>query len=404
VTNPPPVNPTVPSCGTATEANAIAPGQTFTVSGNLQTGTSNITATMYAHGANVGGWSAAHTFQLNVTAVSATAGFSAAGGYPSATAVNSPNTPQIGADSDTTYGNSFTYVIKNTSGTGQNLTSAKITIPGLDVSAVLPADGTAWTLTSTPAISGTAYGCSVTGSASANRTGTNNGYGAYNGGITIGGGSCSIPPNSALTITFTAKAPFTVNDSYQFSTVVNGAVTAAEQWQTDTFVQIILAASLQISVNPGNPGPGGSNPVVNCPTCMFNTASNIVDFGAVANTQTVAGSDVVRVSVYTNAGSTTGWKLYASTNVNPANTGNPTNELLTSIDSTHSAPSSGVNYDQTSYAVIPTTSPGLLLMDTGSGHAAQRTPFDEIMNFEISIQGGPTTPNTATVTYTFISN
>jgi hypothetical protein len=126
----------------------------------------------------------------------------------------------------------------------------------------------------------------------------------------------------------------------------------------------------------------------------------------VSNAQTVTGQDVVRVSVYTNAGSTIGWKLYASTNTNPANTGSPTNELLTAIDSgaNRSMPQSGVNFDQTAYAVVPTSSPGVLLMDTGTGRAATRNPFDMLMNYEISIQGGPTTPTTSVVTYTFISN
>lgn len=404
VTNPPPVNPSLPSCGSATEAGSIAPGVTFAATGNLQTGTGNITGTMYAHGANGGGWSQGHTFTLSVTPVAAAAGFSAAGGYPTGNTVSSPNTPQIGADSDVTYGNVFTYVIKNTSSSGQNLTSAAITIPGLDVSSVLPADGTAWTLTNTPSITGSAYGCSITGSASANRTGANSGYGAYNGGITIGGASCKIPPGSSIAVTFDAKAPYTVNDSYQFPTTVNGSVQAAEQWQTDTIVQIILSATLSISVNPANPGPGGSMPVVNCPVCLFNTTTNTVDFGPVANLQTVAGGDVVRVSVYTNAGSNNGWKLYVSTNSNPANTGTPANEMLSAIDSSRSAPASGINFDQTAYGVVPTTSPGMLLMDTGSGHAAQRAPFDELMNFEISIQGGSTAPNVSTVTYTFISN
>lgn len=404
VSNPPPVNPPVTSCGSATEANSIAPGSTFTVTGNLQTGTSNITATMYAHGANVNGWSSAHTFSLNVTAVAAAVGFSAAGGYPTATTVTSPNTPQIGADSDTTYGNVFTYVIKNTSGTGQNITSAKIVIPGLDVSSVLPADGSYWKLTNTPAISGTAYGCSVTSSTSANRAGTNNGYGAYNGGITIGGGSCSIPPGSSITVAFDAFAPYTVNDSYQFPTTVNGSVSASEMWQTDTFVQIILSATLSVTVNPGNPGPGGSSPVVSCAVCSFNTATNTIDYGNIANPGSVSGGDVVRVSIFTNAGSNNAWKLYVDTNSNPANTGTPTNELLTSIDSTHSAPTSGLNFDATTYTVVPTTSPGLLLLDNGTGRAATRTPYDAIMNFQVNINGGPTTPQTSTVTYTFIAN
>jgi hypothetical protein len=80
--------------------------------------------------------------------------------------------------------------------------------------------------------------------------------------------------------------------------------------------------------------------------------------------------------------------------------------LLTSIDNgaNRSMPQSGVNFDQTAYAVVPTTSPGVLMMDTGTGHTATRNPFDMLMNYEISIQGGPTTPTTSVVTYTFISN
>ena len=399
VANPPPVNPTVPSCGAAIEASSIAPGQTFAVTGNLQTVTANITATMYSHGANGAGWSTGHTFTLNVTAVSASAGFSAAGGYPTAGTVTSPNTPQIGSDADKTFGNAYTYVIKNTSGAGQNITSATITIPGKDTSFVLPADGTAWTLTGTPTISGTTYGCSITSSSSATT-------GGANGAINIGGGSCKITPGSTLTVTFTAKAPYTVNDTYQFPTQINGAVNASEQWTTDTIVQIVLSANLIISVNPSSDAVTGSTPSVNCPSCSFNVATNTVDFGSVANLQTVSGTDVVRVSVYTNAGSTVGWKLYASTNVNPANTAGPTNELLTAVDNgaNRSMPQGGVNFDQTAYAVVPTSNPGVILLDTGTGRPATRNPFDMLMNYQISINGGALTPTTSVVTYTFISN
>ncbi len=378
-TNPPPVNTTTPACSVAVEQSSISPGSSFTVTGTLQTATSNISATMHAHGANVGGWSSGHTFTLNVTAVSAAAGFNGAGGYPTATTVTSPQTPQIGGDSDTTYGNVFTYVIKNTSGAGQNLTSAKIVIPGLDVSAVLPADGTAWTLENTPSISGAAFGCSVTSSVSANRTGTNNGYGAYNGGITIGGGSCAITPGNSITVTFDAKAPYTVNDSYQFPTTVNAGVSASEIWSTDTIVQIVLSATLSIVVDPSSSGPGGSTPSVVCALCSYNIPGNEVDFSTINNLQTATGSDVVRISVYTDAGPSNSWKLYVSASNNPANTGAPTNELLTEVDKTNSLGGqtiTGWNFDATTYTVIPTGS-NLLLTD-GSGIAARRTPFDTI--------------------------
>ena len=203
---------------------------------------------MYAHGANGSGWSTAHTFNLSIAAVSATAGFSAAGGYPSGGAVTSPNTPQIGADADTTFGNAFTYVIKNTSGAGNNLTSAVITVPGKDASFVLPADGTAWTITGAPVISGAAYGCSITSYTSAQTNGTN-------GAINIGGGTCSITPGSTLTIKFTAKAPYTVNDTYTFPTKVNGAIAASEQWSTDSIVQIYSCGEPVDIRQSGQSGP-----------------------------------------------------------------------------------------------------------------------------------------------------
>ncbi|MFN2448836.1 MAG: hypothetical protein ABR508_03445, partial [Candidatus Baltobacteraceae bacterium] len=138
--------------------------------------------------------------------------FTGAGGYPAASAVNSPNSPQVGSDTSPANGNAFTYTIKNNSGTGQNITSAIVEIPGKDISSVTPNDrtntggtGTPWTIAGTPAISGTTYGCTL----SAQTSGTVNGIsynGSYsaantgtNGGIAIGGGSCSIPPGSTLT-------------------------------------------------------------------------------------------------------------------------------------------------------------------------------------------------------------
>lgn len=406
---PPPAGTTLPNCGAAAEANAIAPGKTFTVTGNLLTASSNISAVMYAHGANVAGWSSSHTFTLTVTATSAAAGFSAANGYPTATTVSSPNTPQVGGDSDLTYGNAYTYVIQNTSGS-QNITSAKIRIPGKDTNTITPNDGTGpggtatpWTLTGAPTISGSSYNCSITSYSSAQTSGAD-------GAINIGGSSCSIPPGSSITVKFTAKAPYTVNLTYSFDATVNGSVSAAEMWPTDTIVQIILAASISISVNPTSPGPGGSRPSVNCAACSFNTTSNEVDYeNAIPNLSAVTEGDVARVSVTTDAGSTVGWKLYVSADNNPANTGSPTNELLTSVDKTASLGGNtitGLNFDTTTYTVIPTPqgATSLYMVDTGSGASARRAPYDFIMNYEISIQGGSTAPQTANLVYTFISN
>jgi hypothetical protein len=390
---------TIPSCGAAMEQNAIAPGSSFTASATMTTSatTGTYTATMYAHGANGAAWSASHTFNMTVSSVSASAGFSGAGGYPAANTVSSPKTPQVGADTDNTYGNAYTYVITNTSGSGHTLTSATITIPGKDTSSVLPADGTAWTITNTPSVSG-GSGCSITSFNSATTAGAN-------GNITIGGGSCVLNPGSSWTVSFDAKAPYTVNDTYQFPTSVNGSVSASEAWSTDTIVQIILGASLNITVDPGTDTTITPNsiPVVSCPTCSF--SGSAVNMGTVANGSSVSGQDVVRVQIRTDAGSSDPWALYVSVNTNPSNTaGTYTNELVTSIDngSNRSEPQSGFTFDRTSYAVVPSS--GTLELVNTSGVTATRNPFDELMNFEVYINGGTTAQQNTVVTYTWIAN
>ncbi len=427
-------------CGSSTvTASGLAPGATFSVTANMQAPASagTVTATMYAHGANGNAWSAAHTFNLSVTSVAAAAGFTGANGYPTASSVNSPNSPQVGADSNNTYGNAFTYTIKNNSAAGNNITSAIIEIPGKDISVVTPNDGTntggtgtPWTITNTPSISGTAYGCTV----SAQPSGTVNGItynGTYsasntgsNGGIAIGGGSCSIPPGSTITINFDAKAPYTVNDSYKFPTTVNNTVTAAENWTTDTIMQVIETASLSVLVNPSNftPADGAYSltPSVNCAGCSFNQSTNVVDFGTVSNSSVKAGQDVLLVSINTDAGANQGWQLYVycsgftvGTSCNPATTGGAfTNELVTELDNTRAGactnscePKSGMTFNNTTYTVIPSTSPGLEVMNTGSGIAASRDSWQALVNLEVNMGTEAIgTGNKSTIVYTFIGN
>ncbi|MHB8139918.1 MAG: hypothetical protein ACYDHD_01455 [Vulcanimicrobiaceae bacterium] len=401
--NPPPVpasSASLPSCGQATEQSSLAPGATFSFAATLQNLTSpgTITATMYAHGANTDAWSLGQNFNLSVTNISALSGFEAVGPYGSPATVPSNTEPQIGADSNATYGNSYVYQIKNTSSAGHNIYSAVITIPGLDTSGANGTDstGTPWTITSAPTLSGSGYsGCSVTGYASATT-------GGGNGNITIGGGSCALAPNGYINVSFAAKAPYKVNSTFDFPTVVNGSINAAESWFSDQDMLIILSAQLAVTVNPPNPGPGGSTPVVNCVPCTFSPGE--VNFGAVANSTTSSFGDVVDVSVYTNAANPIGWQLQVTTNNNPARTPTPpTNELLTSVDSTNSSQGTGMNFDQTAYGVVP-TSGGLTLVDTGSGVSARRLPYDVLQNYQLNVGTEALAPQTAAVTFTFISN
>ncbi len=403
--NPPPVNPALPSCGSAVEQSSLAPGATFQFTGNMNVGSAagTIAAAMYAHGANGNGWSKAHTFNLNVTPVAATAGFVNAGTYGSPPAIPQGAQPQIGADSNTTYGNSFVYQIDNTSSSGNNVNSATITIPGTDLSGVNGYDGTTnWDITAAPTLSGTGWThCAVTAYTSATS-------GGGNGQIVIGNdgsGTCTLTPNGKLNVNFPMKAPYKINDTFEFRAVVNGTVDASENWQKDTYMQVVLTAQLVISVWP-TPGPGGSNPVPSCTlACSYVQASNQLDFGSIANAQANTGTDVALVSVYTDAANPVGWNLYVSTNNNPANTGTPANELLTAVDQGTSSTGTGLTFDQTTLATIPMTSPGLTLVGTPAGGLSpRRIPYDIVNTYQVNIQGGTTTGQTSVITYTFISN
>jgi hypothetical protein len=343
---------------------------------------------------------------LNVNTLAVTSGFTFVGTYGSPSAVTTNTTPQTAADTDPTYGNSYVYEIKNYSatGSGQNVTGATITIPGKDTSSANGADSNnqAWQITAAPTLtfSGGASGCTVTSYQSATAPSTD-------GWITLGG--CTIPPGGVVDVKFSAKAPYNVNDTYKFGTVYTGGspacsptCTASEAWFSDTDVQVVLSANLLITVNPSGTGPGGSHPTPNCPSCTFTAGT--VDLGSIANGSSATGTDVVTVSIYTDAATQDGWALYASTNINPANTGSPTNELLMDVDQTASNQGgTGLTFDSTTMTVIPTSGSGTKLVDTGGGATARRLPYDTVMNYQVSIQGGVTSGTTSVVTFTFIA-
>jgi|GEM_PF-2908366 len=420
-------------CSLAQETNAVAPGGSFNATGNFTApaATGTITATAYGHGANGNGWSKGITFNLTVTSLAATAGFANVGLYGSPPVVSTNTTPQLAGDTSTSYGNSFVYTIKNTSGGANNISSAQILIPWQDTSAAdgndgtCPASGCIWTLTTggqTPAIvGGSGYSnCAVTAYSSATPS-------TSNGSITIGnsGGTCTISPGGFIKIGWSMKGPYKVNDSYKFPTCINGTFNgsgvcsgtlAAETWTGDQTIQIVLGASIVITVAPTS-NANGFPFSYSCAGCALTQATNTIQFPNIAAGSSAAGTDVALVDVYTDASTPIGWTVY----VTQQNSGNPAaaGYLQTQVDSTSSSgcpngnscisyqPVVGTSYGTTSYTAIPvtTTPQNGLVIGTTSGTTPTRKPFEFSNNYQVVIPaGGNTAPSTSTVTYTFISN
>jgi hypothetical protein len=438
------VNTSMPSsaCSSGSEVNALGPGSTISFNTPINTGASTGTVTGYswAHGANGNGWSKSHSFSLNVTSTSGTAGFYEAGTYGSPAIVSSNTTPQIAADSDITNcsgstigsfvnnkgcGNSFVYAISNTSGTGHNISSAQIMIPYQDSSGANGQDtdstdcsagttGCIWAVTGAPALSGSGYtNCAVTSYTSAT-TATSNGY------ITIGnsGGTCTLSPGGTMYISFSMKGPYKINDQYGFPACLNGTWTgsgntaacgglkANETWVGDSYIQTTLGASVVIGVGATTNAQGNAlSPA--CGICTFTSSSNTIDFGTLSASTTYGPyTDIALVDVYTDASTPEGWSLFVSqTSTNST----AATYLYSDVDTTSTKsyqPVSGSSYNLTSYTQIPVTSvatSGALLASSGSGTSATRKPFEYANNYKI-IMGTNTTANTSSITYTFIPN
>jgi hypothetical protein len=413
----PPVNPSLPACSTAaSEYNSIAPGGSFTFTANAQAPATaqTINFKMWAHGANVDGWSSARTIPLSITPISAVSGFTNAGGASlPGSSITQPNEPSLAGDSSTTNGNAFTYIIKNTSssGAGNNITSAQITLPYQTDTGSAGYDSTNvyWTLEpATPSITvlkipsgggaGSASGCTVN---SLSPSSSGNGY------IKLSG--CTLQPGETWQVQFYMKMPYLPNSEFQFpASVNNNTIQAAENWSGDTYVKLLLGASLIVNVDPAPDAANGGNPAPVCAPCSYNMSSNPpqINFGTVPNLSSATGTDIVMIQVFTDAASPYGgWSLYQSIDQNPANTGAPTNEFLSKIDSTNSTPGAGLTFsNNAAFTVMPTTNPGMQIANTTSSNAARRQPFDIVTSYQVNINGGTTTGQTRTITFTYISN
>jgi hypothetical protein len=204
-------------------------------------------------------------------------------------------------------------------------------------------------------------------------------------------------------VKFSMKSPYDVNSTFKFSTTVNSTVSASEAWFADTQLKIVLSGQIVVVVDPTN-GPGGSTPSIICSGCSFDTTLNEIQFRNIPNNTTDNYQDPMRVSFYTNAGTSNTWNLTVGASNNPTNsTGTPTNELEMGVDSTNSHLPAGVTVDQATVAVVP-TSGSLQLVNVATGKSPQRAPYDILENFTIAIGAEAITPQTSVLTFTYIAN
>ncbi|MBV8637319.1 MAG: hypothetical protein JO322_04490 [Candidatus Eremiobacteraeota bacterium] len=396
-----PLTATYKSIGTcAADTSALKQGQSVSFSNwqlsNFAAGTE--TWKVYAHGANTGAWSSPQNMTLTVSTESASIGFNQING----TAIATNSIPTIGGSPNT-----YQYAITNTS-KSSNIGTVVLTIPGLDINNQNAFDGTTqWTVhnittggvtLSNPAGQTDGTGGCVVDTTPANTFNPTNG--GANGQITIKG-CTTFKPGDTLYVNFTADNPLSQSDSYLFPATVDGNPGGAA-WLGANQVTEQFSLGLNIVVNPSNPGPGGSTPVVNCQiACGF--AGSTIDFGNPAANSTNTYQDVIRASiVYTGATSPGhNLQLWVVASSNPTNsTGVPTNELLTDADSAHSTSGGGITFNTTSYTVVPTAGLGVLVATAPETNRA--TPYDIINNFELAVGAEALTAHTVTVTYTLV--
>jgi hypothetical protein len=411
--SPPPSQPTtvqgaMPEC-TLPESNSLQPGQSTTINMNVSnfgTPSSPVTFTMYAHGANGGGWSAAKTFRLVASGETASIAFTKVNG----TAISNPTVPTVGAGPNT-----YVYEVKNTSASGSgSIGTVVITIPGTDISGSNATDssGNTWTLTtpisSTITLSGSgSAGCTLNTSPAATFSASTSGT---NGQITISG-CTGLTAGNALDVTFQANNPQSQSDSYLFPATIDGSSTGAGAlYLGSNEVQVAFSIGLSIAVDPSNPTSGNAHPVPACSPAQCAFSGTTLDFGTIGNSSSVTGTDVVNASVIytgaTSAGHT--WTLSVQSNANPACTGGTcsgANEMLADVDSAASGSNANscgaMTYNQTSLAVVPTAS--TMLIATGPENNCSK-PYDVIQNYKVSIGTEAISGVVSTVTYTLIAN
>lgn len=404
----------MPACAGG-EANALAPGQSLAVSLPVTTGSSATPAgspvviTSWVHGANTDAWSNAISSNVAVaTTASAGAGFAAING----SAVPQGTQPVVGGNLSQTTGNTYLYKIQNESNVA--ITSASIKIPGPDTTGANGADssGTIWSVTSTPAtvslqVEGTSGngGCAVT--AIVNPANGND----TTGHIAIGnasGNTCSVAPGQTLDVTFTAKAPYKVNSTFDWPAIVNGSITTSPNWFADTQILIGLTATLSVAVNSA----------ASCPPQVLLTNPQVLNFGNVNGNSTVTCPAAIIAKIATDASSPQTWQLYVAVDGNPARTASsgPANEILVQTNTSASTAPSSIScpgggtcltYDTTSFSVLSTaagTAGNRVAYTSGSGTNPIYGTVNVYTDVQITTGTEPGAAHTQTITYTWIPN
>ena len=395
------------SIGTcSSETDAVGAGNPITVS-NMQLTNFNGTGTqlwkIYAHGANGGAWSIGQTMTLGVTSESASVWFNQVNGNTVAT-----NSVPVVSNAS----NSFQYAVKNTSQASQ-IGTIDVTLPGLDINGQ-----NAYSSQSTPGywfinnitsggVTITAPGGQSDGTAGCTvNTNSSNTFNATNGGANgqIQINCTKFNVGDTIYVNFTASNPQVESDSYLFPATIDGSA-AGTAWLGSDEISVAFSLGVDVVVNPSNPGPGGSTPVVSCASCAF--SGSTIDFGQHGNNSTTVFGDVVRASIVYTGSTISGntLQLYVSASTNPASTGSLGAELNTEVDGAHST--SGVTANQTAYTPVLLSNPGLLL---GTAPEAEPTYgstsgyYDIIENFELQIGTEAIGGYQPTLTYTVIVN
>lgn len=420
---PSPTSPTSPlttrvtPCTTGQEENSLAAGGSLTINFALNTAFSAGTQTfyVYTHGANGGGWSAPKPVTLTINSESASANlFSVNGAVLSGALANVSGTP-----------NTFVYEVKNTSNTA-NIAKVDIQLPAYDINGQPATDGSySWTLVGSPITTnivlgtitggtfkttGVPAGCTVNSADTFNPV-----AGTSNGQIEVSG-CTGLSPGKILAVEFESNVPQSQSDSYLLPVTIDGTTAGLAYIGADQ-VTVSFSIGITVVVDPGNPGPGGSTPVVNCSQCAF--SGTTIDYGPIGNSSSVTGADVVRASVIytgsTQAGKT--WQMSVSGNNNPTCTGASCGgipyELLTSADPSKTDSPAGnsntncsggtIHVTQTAYAAMPTGAP----MNLATGSENQCTgsqDYDVLQNYKVQVGTESTNGQSVTILYTLIAN
>jgi hypothetical protein len=414
---PNPTNPTAPQATPgpicANEIDAIPAGGSATINftlANATTGTQ--TFYVYAHGANGGGWSAPKTVTVASSSKTASAKFfSVSQGETDASCSKTSN---VAANTVATVSKSpycFIYEVSNTSSATQDIGTVNIALPAYDING-LPTNSGDWTLVGTPitqyvvlgTISGGTFsttgvpaGCAISTANTFNPT-----SGSTPGQIEVSG-CTGLAPGDNIAVEFVANTPSVESDSYLLPATIDGA-TSGLAWTGSDEVTVAFSLGLSISVDPANPGPGGSHPSVVCNPAQCTFSGETVDFGEFGANTTITGTDVVRATVIyegstvdatcpAGAGTVANtWQLEVDASANA------TTELNTAVDETNST--AGLTYGTNVNTYFEPTATATVL---ACGNYTSNSDFDTLQDFRVE-NGTDLSGHQVTITYTLIAN